>query len=189
MLVIRGFLISMFLKWHFDEDFSSSRSKAREENASVQSDSDSSGIQLRIFRQFTRNFRRGRLSSRDLCMLTGCKVSIPEEIRESNPGHFDMSRDTWEVARWKSDRVMGFDRVVWVRKRTCHKDLRARCRMMEFSSAGFLEWFNLDSIQIWKRSRWLRSIGNIFRASKAAAGWCYGNYVKHKKTGMFQLYI
>lgn len=109
-----------------------------------------------IFRQFTRNFRRGRLSSRDLCMLTGCKVSIPEEIRESNPAHFDMSQDTWEVAGWKSDWVMGFDGIVCVRKRELVMKIcvqNAEWWNFHPPFTGFLEWFNFDSVQIWKLSR------------------------------------
>lgn len=153
-----------------------------------------SAIGLRQFRYSPAKYSANSLAtfamvdflSRDLCMLTGCKVSIPEEIRESNPAHFDMSRDTWEVAGWKSDRVMGFVGVVWVRKRTCPEDLRARCRIVEFSSA--IRWLS-RVIQFWQciETISLRSIRNIFRASTTVASWCYGNYVKYKETEMFQL--
>lgn len=129
-----------------------------------------------IFCQFTRNFRNGRPSSRDLCVLTGCEVSIPEEIRESNPGHFDTSQDTWEVAGWKSDRPAGFDGVV--RGPGGELPRRFACGMSDggvsihhwlaFSSSG---WCNLGDIPTGMGTILLRSAGNIFRASKAAAGY------------------
>lgn len=51
----------------------------KEETAGRQSDSDSSAIRREKFCQFTRNFRSSRPSSRNLCMLTDCEVSVPEE--------------------------------------------------------------------------------------------------------------
>jgi len=69
-----------------DEIFFASHSDAREEKLRESNRTPIvSAIRLReIFCQF-RNFRSSRPSSSDLCVLTSCVVSIPEEIRESNP--------------------------------------------------------------------------------------------------------
>lgn len=75
-----------------------------------------------------------------VCWLVVKFLSL-EEIRESNPGHFDTSRDTWEVAGWKSDRPTGFDGVVWARGRTATKICVENVGWRSFYPllAGFLE--------------------------------------------------
>lgn len=107
-----------------------------------------------IFRQFTRNFRRGRLSSRDLCWLV---VKFPSPRRyEKVIRRTSICLETLEklpdervTEWWGSMGLYGLGRELVMK--ICMQDVEWWNFHLPF--VGFLEWFNFDSVQIWKPSR------------------------------------
>lgn len=188
-LVIRGFLISMFpmLKWCFDEDFSL-HLLARSERRNCES-----AIGLRQFWYSTAKYSANSLATFAVvdfllaifvCWLV---VKFPSPRRyEKVIRRTSICLKTLEklpderVTEWWG--LMGLyglgrENLSW----------RFACKMpsgeifirhsLAFSSDSILKCTDMETIS-------MQSIGNIFCASKTAAGWCYDNYVKHEEMRM-----